>query len=152
MAMSYAAAKAALRAAIAGLTPTVDPTAGFVSIIDATAGARRRLEELPAGQRYFEIATDTFPTPTVGGCRHECRMLVRLRYQRTGDFDPVETLILEDVAQISRALRKGSNWDQDASGLTGVRPGEPFAENFPADGEPEFSIVAIPLTITIRSC
>lgn len=148
----FAAAKAALRAAVAGVVPTVSPHQRFVCIQNARAGRRDRLEELTEGERFFEVIAGSLPTMTPGTCRHEVAFFLRIRYERGGDVDIVETKILEDIAALNCTLKLGTSWDQANTGITAVRVGEPDAETFPSDDDPQFTIIAIPLETRIRSC
>ena len=146
------ATKAAIRDTVAACAPIVDPSRGFVSITDPRSGHRARLESFQEAHRFFEVVLRALPVHDRGSCRDRLEIGIRVRYERTGDIDPTETAMAEDVRAIACALRQASNWDQSTSGITSMLIGDPDVESLPDDDDPVFSIVSIPLTITIRSC
>lgn len=147
-------AKNAIRAGVAAITPTSRPHDGFVCIQTSTSGRQARLEDMPEGFRRFEVVVGELPVIASDGvrsCRHQAGLIIRVRYERTEDFDLFETLIFEDIIAIVQMARDATNWNQAVSGLSGVQVVEAQIENIPDDENPIAVIVGIPLQVIIRS-
>jgi hypothetical protein len=108
VAITPAEVKAALKAAIAGITPARYPTIPFVAIV----GQNVRLEDQPTTvQRHFEVVMASGEMADVHNTDEDETLEVfevHVQYVMGSDVDADDDLIRSDLADIKRTINDGS--------------------------------------------